>query len=128
MNHMNSSTQLPKIVRFFEPTYAPDSQCPHCGANGALIHRFQTEDGRALGAMSGCIKLFPVSPVAAIDVELRKKEARALTERRAVASWDVEKRTAIDAFYAGSIDERLALNMIAAATAQANTWRKRRFR
>lgn len=125
MNTANE-TPLPKIVRFFEPTRAPDSQCPHCGATGALIHHFETEGGRRLGAMSGCVKLFPVSPIAGLDVELRKKEAEAGRLHRNLASWDIEKRAAIDAFYGGIISEADALRQINAATSKARAWRQRR--
>ena len=63
---------LPKIARLTgvervkkDETYHDDRPrfllyCPHCGARGKKIYWFVTEEGQTGGAMSGCIKLFPV--------------------------------------------------------------------
>lgn len=117
--------RLPTIVRFFEPIRSEPGQaeCPHCGARGATIHRFQVEDGRQLGAMSGCVKLFPLSPIANEDLRLRTKVAGYARQGRRLSSWDLEKRAAIDAFYEGAIDLAAATARIATANASAARFR-----
>lgn len=114
---------LPRIVRFFETADCEGASCPHCGATGRYIHRFQVEDGRHLGAMSGCVQLFPVSPVAHEDLKLRKKETDHAKKGWKMASWDIDRREAIDAFYAGALDEQSAMSRLRAAAGRAKTWR-----
>lgn len=61
------TTALPRIVKFLGvDDHGPDggASCPHCGATGRYVIRFQVEDGRQLGAMRGCVKLFPVTELA----------------------------------------------------------------
>lgn len=62
-----SVAALPRIVRFLgTDDHGPggSTSCPHCGATGRYVIRFQVEDGRQFGAMRGCIKLFPVTELA----------------------------------------------------------------
>jgi hypothetical protein len=106
---------LPRIVRFLGTDDAPESKCPHCGATGRYIHRFIVEDGRTLAALSGCVKLFPVSRVALEEQRLRKKAAD-----RAKNGWklnrnDLDALAAIEQFFAGEIDERFALSRVDSA-------------
>lgn len=118
---MNTAVQsLPRIIRFLDTTDAPDSCCPHCGATGRYIHRFVVEDGRHLAAMSGCVKLFPVSPVALEEARLRKKAADYAKRGRKLNRADSDALDAIDGFYAGTVEERRALDMVRWAK-QANT-------
>lgn len=123
---MNAVAGLPRIVRFFPSSYAPDSTCPHCGARGALVHRFEVEGGARMGAMSGCVQLFPVAPVAAADLKLQTKEREYARRGFNMPSWDREKREAIDAFYAGTLDERATLDRVRAAESKAKAFRTRR--
>lgn len=102
-------SQLPRIVRFLDTHYAPGSQCPHCGADGARVHTFFVEDGRRLGAMSGCLKLFPRSRI--VD------EAARLHEKSKRTAWglganDRRAQQAIDDFYEGALTEQQALSVI----------------
>jgi len=118
--------QLPRIVRFLGVDDCPDSSCPHCGASGRFILRFQVEDGRTLAAMRGCASLFPVSRIAAEELRLQQKLAR---YRRngwgGLSRIDGDALAAIDAFHAGALDERSALARVDAAKA-ASRWRTRR--
>jgi len=106
---------LPRIIRFIGTTDAPDSQCPHCGARGRFIIHFVVEDGRTLGAMRGCVQLFPASQIAREDLRLMEK-AKGLEKK----GWhlnrgDTRALEAIERFYAGEITEREALNSVEAA-------------
>lgn len=72
---------LPRIVKFLGVDDCPESTCPHCGATGRYIVRFQVEDGRQLGAMRGCLKLFPVTELACEHEHLMAKKARYAKQR-----------------------------------------------
>lgn len=118
---------LPRIVRFLGTDDSPDSECPHCGARGRFIHSFIVEDGRRLAAMSGCVKLFPVSRVALEEQRLRKKAAD-----RAKKGWVLNRddRRALDAierYFAGELEERYALSLVDSAKAN-NVNRARSYR
>lgn len=104
--------QLPRIVRFIGTDDCPDSSCPHCGSTGRYIHRFIVEDGRTLAAMSGCVKLFPVSRVAAEEQRLVKKLADFKKRGWNLGRNDREALDAIARFYAKEIDERRALSIV----------------
>jgi hypothetical protein len=108
---------LPRIVRFLGVDYAPGCSCPHCGATGAYVHRFLVEDGRTLGAMSGCVKLFPVSRVALEEARLQRKlldYRKRYGAQARLGRNDQRMLEAIEAFYAGARDERVVLSEIAA--------------
>lgn len=110
-----SVSTFPKIVRFLETIDAPGSQCPHCGAEGRYILRFQVEDGRILGAMRGCVKLFPVSRVAIEELRLReklKKYIKLYGPGATLSKRDNEAVDTIDAYYRGERDERSTLSVI----------------
>ena len=121
------SAPLPQIVRFFETLDAPDSQCPHCGATGRFILRFQVADGRQLGAMRGCVKLFPVSRAAREELRLRGKLADYSKRGWQLNRRDSEALAALDAFFAGDVSEAHALGIVAGAKL-ANSARYRRRR
>lgn len=106
---------LPRIVRFLESEDSPGSSCPHCGATGRFILRFQVDDGRVLGAMRGCAQLFPVSPVAREHARLMEKAKRYAKEGWRLNRADTEAVDACESFFAGTLDERAALAIINAA-------------
>lgn len=119
---------LPRIVRFLSTDREGDgAECPHCGARGSVVHTFLTEDNRTRGAMSGCVKLFPIAPVANEDLKLRKKEVAYKKKGWNLPSWDADARTAIDRFYAGEIQEVTAMALVRNAKARAANYRARRF-
>lgn len=128
---------LPRITRFLGTSDGGPSDgkgsaiCPHCGASGRYVHYFECEDGTKRGAMSGCIKLFPVSPIAQADLALNEKH-RDLQKRfgkgATLNTWDKRIREAIDAFYAGTMGERTALDNIQWARQAAATYRQSRRR
>lgn len=124
MPEMTDKT-LPLIVRFLDTDDAPDSVCPHCGAAGRRVHRFVTSDGQTRGAMSGCVKLFPVSPVAREELRLREKEARYVAQGWKLNRLDARALASIDAFYSGAGDESSAMAAVHAAK-QATAARFRR--
>lgn len=117
---------LPKIVRFLE--IVEGGACPHCGSGGRWIHRFVVADGRELGAMSGCVKLFPVSPVAREHQRLMKKARDYEKKGWKLNRWDSESLDAIEAFYVGAIDERSALATVQCNKQAASNWRQIRYR
>ena len=90
--------------------------CPHCGADGRYIHFFKTADGHEAGAMSGCLKLFPVSPVAKIQKKLQDKEHQlrvAYGKDAHLNSWQQKMQDSIRIFQAGGMDEATCLSQIA---------------
>lgn len=109
---------LPRIVRFLGVDDAPGASCPHCGAEGRYILRFQVEDGRSLGAMRGCAKLFPSSQVAHEHLRLTQK-----AERYAKLGWKLNQsdQRAMDAceqFFAREVSESYTLGVIKSAKRQ----------
>lgn len=106
---------LPRIVRFLGTDDSPESTCPHCGATGRYIHRFVVDDGRTLAAMSGCAKLFPTSRIALEEQRLRKKAAERAKNGWKLNRSDLDALAAIEQFFAGAIDERLALSRVDSA-------------
>lgn len=118
--------QFPRIVRFLGTDDCPDSTCPHCGAAGRFILRFLVEDGRELAAMRGCASLFPVSRIATEELRMQQKLARYRKQGWAKLNrLDTEAMDAIAAFYAGTLDERQALERVDHAK-RANQSRFRR--
>jgi hypothetical protein len=74
---------LPRIVRFLgTDDHGPGGgTCPHCGATGRYVVRFQVEDGRQLGAMRGCVRLYPVTELARQHGHLLEKQSRYAAKR-----------------------------------------------
>lgn len=115
MSALATTVRLPRIVRFLGVDDAPGASCPHCGAEGRYILRFQVEDGRSLGAMRGCAKLFPASQVAHEHLRLTQK-----AERYAKLGWkpnraDSEAMDACERFFAREVSESYALGVIKSA-------------
>lgn len=118
-------SSFPRIVRIVG-NFESDT-CPHCGARGRYVTAFETDDGRHLAAMAGCIRLFPVSPIASEHLRLMKKlEACNRTGRR-LNRWDLASLDAIEAFYAGTMNEDAALCVVKAQRSAASAWRSGRF-
>lgn len=121
---------FPRIIRFIGSTDSPDSSCPHCGATGRFILYFMVEDGRRLGAMRGCAKLFPASRIAIEELRLTEKLKRLVKSYGGTARLNQNDRRAaeaIEGFYAGSMSEQQALGIVDGAKA-ANSARYRRRR
>ncbi len=135
---LTATATLPRIVRFVGTTDGGPSDgrgsavCPHCGASGRYVHFFQCEDGSRRGAMSGCIKLFPVHPIAKLDLDLKERERelqKSYGPGAKLNSWDQRIRKAIDAFYADEVDEWTTLAVIRSENvAKANYRRTKRGR
>lgn len=116
---------LPRIVKFLSTEDCPGSQCPHCGADGRYILRFQVADGRILGAMRGCAKLFPCSPVAIEGLRLRDKATKYAKQGWKLNRADSFALDQIELFEMGQGTEQAAMSAVKSAKAQ-NTNRYRR--
>ncbi|HEX6052755.1 MAG TPA: hypothetical protein VFZ21_25995 [Gemmatimonadaceae bacterium] len=121
---------LPKIVRFLgTDDHGPggSTTCPHCGATGRYVIRFQVEDGRTLGAMRGCIKLFPVTELAREHEYFVAKRARYAKQRPPwkLSSGDADALQRIEDAIDGRGDARQAiLNAQSARRAAAARYRR----
>lgn len=115
---MAHDPSLPAITRYIGMTDAGPSDggeapahCPHCDAGGRYIHHFECEDGTRRGAMSGCIELYPMTPIAALDKKLTDKARTGKLNKL-----ESRVRFALDEFYAGRMNqavvERVAGQMI----------------
>jgi len=107
----------------------PTAVCPHCGADGRYVYFFKCDDGTSRGAMSGCIKLFPVSPVAKIQERLVKKqhELRVKYGKDAhLNSWQSKMMDSIETFQAGGMDEATCLSQIAYQEQRQSDYRAKR--
>lgn len=95
-------TGLPTIVQFLgcdDSGEYGNALCPHCGAKGRYVFHFLCDDGNRHGAMAGCIKLFPVSKIADEHKKIIERARERALKGYKLASWDVAKLTAIEAFY-----------------------------
>jgi hypothetical protein len=104
MNTSMERASLPRIVRFLGvDDHGPggSASCPHCGATGRYVIRFQVEDGRQLGAMRGCVKLFPVTELARQHEHFVAKQTRYSAQR---PPW---KLNALDAEALRGIEEAI---------------------
>jgi hypothetical protein len=122
-----TQTSLPTIARFdgvMDSGEFGAVNCPHCDAKGRYIYKFTTTDGRHLGAMAGCVKLYPVSPIAGEQKALMDK----LKAKGELNSWDLDKQLTIDQFYRGDIDEDLALRAIRDINKKRDAWIARKYR
>lgn len=117
---------FPKIIRFRGVTEGMTT-CPHCGATGRYVWYFQVEDGRELGAMRGCVRLFPVSRIAHEHQRLTMKALKNEKLGWKLGSNDSAALDAIEQFYDGQLTEAQALAVVDGAKAR-NTARYRRGR
>lgn len=123
-----SVAALPKIVKFLgTDDHGPggSTSCPHCGATGRYVIRFQVEDGRQLGAMRGCIKLFPVTELARQHEYLIAKKARYAKERWNLSKADAEALQRIEDAIDGRGDAQQAIWNAQSIRAAAATRRYR---
>ena len=127
---------LPRIIQFTGMHDAgpadprPNGVCPHCGADGRYTHFFKCDDGTERGAMSGCIKLFPVAPTALEQKRLMDKERKlqqTYGKDAHLNSWDTKIQEALDKFFAGEIDEAEAMRVASYQKAQTQAWRDRKY-
>jgi hypothetical protein len=118
--------QLPRIIAILGRTDAGEygaATCPHCGADGRYITTFVCEDGKTRGAMSGCIKLFPISPLANIHAKLLvKAQANERKGWKRFSSFDQPKMDAIEAVMAGTMTEDQAIWICKNQSAKAAQW------
>jgi hypothetical protein len=133
---MPTLAHLPRIVRFDEEIdYGPcddgaTAVCPHCGSDGRYVQYFLCDDGNSYGAMRGCVKLFPVAPIAKRHQKLaqRKTELRRKYGKDATLnSWDARQMDAIERCYAGEIDEAEAFRIINREEAAKAAWRNKKY-
>jgi hypothetical protein len=109
---------LPRIIEYLNMTDAgpcddgPTDICPHCGSDGRYVHYFKCDDGTTRGAMSGCVKLFPVSQVVAEDMKLQDKARELKGKGWKLNSWQTKIGEAIQAFYRGEVDEAETMKVI----------------
>lgn len=127
---MTSPSQLPRITRYLGAARGESMKevCAHCGSKGTVVHSFVCEDGTTRQAMSGCIKLFPISVVAAEDMRLREKAREYEAKGWTLNSFDRRMREAIDAHYAGDMPLDEAARRIKSEKARAEAWRANRGR
>lgn len=100
--------------------------CPHCGAAGRYVYSFRCADGTTRGAMAGCIKLYPQSPLVAEHQALTERQEERAKAGRSLASWDLAKLAAIEAVGSESMSEADALAIVRAENARRAAWFRRR--
>jgi hypothetical protein len=128
---MTTQKDYPRIIAHLGVTdHGPSDDgrgsttCPHCGADGRYVHHFLLENGTKGAAMSGCIKLFPMSELAIEQKRINEKES----SRRKLNSWDEKALDAIEAVIAGSMDEDTAVRIVRQQKAACAAWVSRKFR
>jgi hypothetical protein len=117
-----TTASLPLIVRFLgTDDCGAGATCPHCGATGRYVIRFQVEDGRQLGAMHGCVKLFPVTELARQHEHFKTKEARyrAQSPPWKLSARDAETMQMLEEAIEGRVEARQAVTIALAARAAA---------
>jgi len=122
-----ATTTLPRIVRYLGKRDDGDGAvCPHCGSGGRYIHSVLLENGTRIGAMAGCIQLFPMAPIAREEMRLRGKEADYAKRDWSLPSWDLRMLAAIERFYTGELTEWQALAIVQDEKRAAQVWREQR--
>lgn len=117
---------LPKIVAILSTTDAGEfgaATCPHCGADGRYVKTFKCDDGTTRGAMAGCIRLFPISPLAEEHSKIQDKVRKGTK----LNGWDTKKLAAIEAVLAGSSTEAEAIEVVRAQNFSRNAWMAQKF-
>lgn len=124
-NDIKPTSTLPaRIVTLYSEDYGSIADgggtcCPHCGAEGRLVHYFLCDDGKIHAAMSGCIKLFPElkSYLATMANLLQDKKTEIRLQHnkgieRKLASWFIETEKILEQLQMNEISledaERLA--------------------
>ena len=109
-------TALPRIVKFLgTDDCGAGATCPHCGATGRFVVRFQVEGGRQLGAMRGCAKLFPVTELARQHQHFVDKQARYAKQGWKLSASDAEVLRWIEDAIDGKTDPHIAVAMAKSA-------------
>lgn len=125
---MSTTTALPRIIAIIGRTDAGEygaTACPHCGALGRYVTTFACADGTTRGAMSGCIKLFPISKLAEEHKRIIERKAERDRKGQTLASWDTAKLAAIDAVMAGTMSEDQALTVVRDQNYRRSEWMDR---
>ncbi len=115
---MSHDPSLPRITRYLgmsdggpcDPDFS--AECPHCGAGGRYVHHFECEDGTTRGAMSGCVELFEMTPVAKLHKRLTEKARDAARDKRTLNKLEQRVMFALDEFYAGRLPQERLDNII----------------
>lgn len=135
---MPTLTSLPKVIAVLGISDSGEfgaANCPHCDAKGRYIQRLLTEDG-VRGAMAGCAKLFPQSPLAKIteghfrrvkDIRDQNKGRQSWETTRNLASWDVAIDAALADFEHNEIGIEEMTAIIEGAERNRKAWLDRRF-
>lgn len=121
----NAVTSFPKIVTFLGKSDSGEfgnAICPHCGAKGRYVIDFVCEDGVRRGAMSGCIKLFPISPLAKEHIAITERQTERAAKGQKLASWDIAKLDAIDQVLAGALTVEQALVVVRDQNYKRSVW------
>lgn len=118
---MTKTTQTPRIIRFDGIDDSGEfgaASCPHCGADGRYVHWFLCDDGQRRGAMSGCVKLFPISEIA--------QEHQKIVQKHRQNNWDKRKLAAIERYYNQDLTEGQCLNWIKDENRKRDDWMSRK--
>jgi hypothetical protein len=130
--------KLPRIVEILRcKDHGPcddgaSATCPHCGAEGRYVYSFRCEDGSTRGAMKGCIKLFPMHPLARVMTPIITKE-REVGKKNAYGGifklnkWDTAISEAVRAWLDGRMTEQQATSIVNAQLANKKMWIKQKF-
>lgn len=102
------------------------AHCPHCGAGGRYIHYAILEDGTKIGAMRGCIQLFPQNHKYAkwskLVTEAYKREQEAKEKKSKLAGWWDGMIGASEALWDGKIDVQRWAQAIAIEESARQSW------
>lgn len=129
-------TTLPTIVAVLKVVdHGPcddghaSAHCPHCGSGGRYIHYAITEDGTRIGAMSGCIQLFPQDRKykrwSDLVAEAYKREREAKEKRSKLAAWWDGMIGASEALWDGEITVERWAQAVAAEERERQSWLSR---
>lgn len=123
---MTATTSLPRIVKFLgTDDCGAGASCPHCEASGRYVIRFQVEDGRTLGAMRGCVKLFPVTELARQHQHFIDKQTRYVKQGWKLSARDAEALRFLEAAIDRQADAHQAV-VIAQSARKMNAMKYRR--
>ena len=121
-NLVNMTIQdYPKIIAFtgsYDSGEYGNATCSHCGAKGRYYRTFVCDDGTARSAMSGCITLFPMSPLAKEHSKVLDK----VRSGRKLNNWDNKKLEAIEAVIAGTMSPEQALGVVYEQNRRRQEW------
>lgn len=124
----NIYANLPRILEILAIDDAGEfgaATCPHCGAQGRYVVHFRCDDGTQRAAMRGCLRRFPMHPLAQEMARVLEKERTATKQGRQLASWDVQIRDAIRAFAAQELTEDEAYARVRQAQQRKAAWMRR---